>query len=948
MITNSFLSNGLPNPLIDLKQKICTSVDPFKFFSEEVYSFSFIQNQRCPFPDHEDTTPSFRGREDGSFKCFGCGKGGSNIIQFYMYKYKVEYKEALQALYNKYITKILTKDALKVYKKNLSHEATAIEFLKLTRGWSDEIINFLDLGYSMLDNIPFITIPVKDEYGFYVSVLFYNFTHNKDKPKFLMLQDGDNSPRIFGLECIKASKKIYIFEGQPDWILALSLGLPAITFGSASNWKDSFGRILEGYDIVIVYDNDDAGKKGADNIANRLALSAKSIKIVKLPLKDFSDFLKNVNFELGHFSALEDSAEYYKIDEVKPPKIDTIPESSIELSTLSKAALADNYNKKLRLVALVAGKEPSPLLVPRKLQITCKDKPNATKCESCILAKSPKLSQIFDVDSYMKDILKWVVPSSKDFNRTYKETLGVNTKCRTDIVVEKMFNVEKVILNNPVRHGRYNELPERRLGFFFGHGLVPNRHYTLDLYSTQHPNDNSVVHIILHSDPLDTEIENATFKPTDLNELRAFTTTDIQKKFDEIYEILSRNVTKIWGRPTLHLALDLPFFSPNEFMFAGDYLKKAALDVIVFGDQRCGKGKIAEGLSDFYKFAEVLSGENTSFMNLVGGIEANDSYRGLKWGRIVANNGGVIIIDEASALETSTIAKLSRIRSEGLAELDKYGIHAKAIARCGFIWLSNTRTDPLSKFNFGIEALKELIGQPEDIARFDYAVAVRANEVDSDVINKITSPISDPYGPNLHRLLILWCKTRKVDQVKFTDEAIDLIHTFAKELGHEYTSDIPLIQSENIRIKLAKISAAIAGRVFSTDSEGENLIIDSVHVRAAVDFLRSIYHDSPIAYKDYSNMVLMAQDVNENNLDALLEPIERIKLLRSFLEAMLTMKEITLFDFQDILGVDMYEARRILGGLTREGALSKEGRFYRKSPKFIDYIKAKLTRVNSH
>ena len=147
-----------------------------------------------------------------------------------MHKYEVEYKEALRALYDKYITKIIPNESFKVYKKNLEHNPTALNFLKLSRGWSDEIIKELSLGHTVIEDVPFITIPVKDEYGFYVSVLFYNYTHNKDKPKFLMLQDGDNSPRIFGLECLKSSKKIYIFEGQPDWILGLSLGLPSITF----------------------------------------------------------------------------------------------------------------------------------------------------------------------------------------------------------------------------------------------------------------------------------------------------------------------------------------------------------------------------------------------------------------------------------------------------------------------------------------------------------------------------------------------------------------------------------------------------------------------------------------------------------------------------------------------------------------------------------------------
>jgi hypothetical protein len=581
------------------------------------------------------------------------------------------------------------------------------------------------------------------------------------------------------------------------------------------------------------------------------------------------------------------------------------------------------------------------------MQMICQDKQTKTKCETCTLAKNPHFTQIFDIDPFMKDVLKWVITGSKEHSKVYRESLNVNTKCKVDIKIEKMWNVEKIILNNPVRHGRFNDLPERRLGFYFGTGLVPNRHYTFDLYTTQHPIDNSAVHVILHADPLDTELENFKLSAQDKNTLKCFNPSpfnDLDSKFDELYNVLSCNVTRIWGRPLLHLAIDLPFFSPNEFIFAGEPVKRAGLDIMIFGDQRCGKGRIAEGLSNYYKFAEVLSGENTSFMNLVGGIETNDSFRGLKWGRIVANNGGVVIIDEASALEIETIARLSRIRSEGLAELDKFGIHAKAVARCSLIWISNTRGDPLSKFNFGIEALRELVGQPEDVARLDYAIAVRTNEVDTETINRSVEEINDIYGSNLHRALILWCKTRRIEQVIFTPEAINFAYQAAKQLGSEYSTDIPLIQTENIRIKLAKIAAAIAGRTFSCDETGELLIINAIHMSRATKFLREIYENTPIAYRSYSKMIMMNNDLDFEGIDRILEPINKLNVLRDFLNSLLTMKDISMFDIQEITGINLYDARQITGALTREGALGKEGRFYRKSVKFIEFIKSRLER----
>ena len=948
---NPFLKGKLPKPVIDFKTKIINSIDFLQFFTEHVEGFSFHANQNCPFPNHQDKTPSFRAKEDGSYKCYGCDKSGSNIIQFWIHKNSYsdqEFSKAQNELYEKYVVPTtINRTLVNSYKKNLKEDQASLNFLQLTRGWKSEIIEYFDLGITTKNDTKLLTIPIKDEYGFLCSILYYNFTHTDRIPKFLYHTEGENSQKIYGLEAVETSSKIYIFEGQPDWLLALSLGYPAITFGSATAWKDSWIEVLKNMDIIICYDTDEAGIRGKDLITNKLLLEAKSIKIINLPkVKDFSEFLMENQFKKVAFDAIVNNTEYFKLPSAPPIKNDsTIDITSAEEISLSKAGNAEYFGKKLKVIALVAGKEPAPLLIPRKVQMTCRDNPTTTKCVNCALAKMPSFSQIFDIEETFKDILQWVVSPSKDHSKIYRAALSVNTKCKVDITVAKMWNLEKVILNSPVRFGKYNDLPERRIGYYLGTGLIPNRHYIFTMYTLQHPIDNSAVHLIVHAEPLDTELED--FKLTDelRDNIKVFQTREIDEKFLEIYDIYAKNVTRIWGRPLLHLAVDLPFFSPNQFTFAEEDVKRAALDIIIYGDQRCGKGKIAEGLSEYYRFGEVLSGENTSFMNLVGGIESGDNFRGLKWGRIVANHGGVIIIDEASALQVETIGKLSRIRSEGIAELDKLGIHAKALARCSLIWLSNPRNDSLSNFNFGIEALKDLIGATEDVARFDYAVAVRTNEVEAEVINRSVDKVTDPYGSHLHRSLILWCKTRKPEQIEFFPESIDTIYSSATALGNEYSATIPLIQTENIRIKLAKISAAIAGRLFSTDETMQKLIILPIHVMKAVSFLREVYEKTPIAYKAYSEMIRLNTNIDPLQIDIIFKPWEVYKIMQDVYNGLLKIRDINAGDFQDMTGgkINFYDAKQIISSLVKAGALQKISNTYRKTTAFISLIKTKLT-----
>src|SRR5207244_11156102 len=37
---------------------------------------------RCPLPGHDETTPSFYFYPDGGYWCFGCARGGQDVINF--------------------------------------------------------------------------------------------------------------------------------------------------------------------------------------------------------------------------------------------------------------------------------------------------------------------------------------------------------------------------------------------------------------------------------------------------------------------------------------------------------------------------------------------------------------------------------------------------------------------------------------------------------------------------------------------------------------------------------------------------------------------------------------------------------------------------------------------------------------------------------------------------
>jgi hypothetical protein len=952
---NRFLKGEIPDAFIDIKGKILSCIDSEKYYSELLIDFEYDKNRLCPFPDHADTDPSFRVNSDNTYKCFGCDKRGTNIIQFWMdVNKKKDYKAAAAEFYKAHVAKEIPNNKITLLRKNLHANNDTLRFLQETRGWSRHCIDYFRLGLYRNEKGAWITIPVIDEYGFTTQLKLYNYGHIEG-PKFFFDKEGITTPYIFPIEVLASTKTVYIFEGEPDCLLALSLGYPAITFGAANNWKDTWTQYFSGFDVIVCYDNDEAGNKGALALEGKLEPICKSLKVVEFPKgQDFTDFFTTSGNTKDAFDTLIAETSYKKITTEpttnRKEEFDFFTEG--KKVTFNEATYAENYNKQLLVSLLALGKEPAPLMIPKKVQAQCRDNQTIKKCANCDLGDEPAWSKMYHIDPFHKKFSDLIVPTKKEVTRHLRELFNINLRCKVDIDIREVLNVEKSIVGAPIQHGRLNPKPDRRLAYFIGSDLTINRHYSTSLFTIPHPHDKYSIHIVTGREVLDTELETFKHGKDSDQLLQIFQIDDkdettIHRHLTKMYNTFAYNITRIWNRFDLHLGIDLLYFAPNSFVFDKEYIPRTGLDVLIFGDQRCGKGKIAEGLSNYYRFGEVLSGENLSFMNLIGGIESSDNYRGLRWGRLVANNRGVVVIDEVSSLPTEIIGKLSRIRSEGIAELDKYGIHSKAEAKCSTLWISNPRTRSLGTFNFGVEAIPELVGQPEDVARFDYVVCVRADEVDPTVINKSHVTTEDPLDYSMHRQLILWCKTRQPEQVEFTPDAMDTIYKEALKLGKYYTSNIPLIQAENVRIKLAKISAAIAGRLYSTDGHGQKLIIKPGHVKYAVKYLNKLYDHSALGYGDYSKIVIAAEKINYDMLKTVKEKLTEDEVWDTFVSELLNRNYLTSTDISDITGLYTYDTKSIISMLVRSNVLIKKNRGYVKTQAFIQFLKTEHGAVHA-
>ncbi|MBR2133440.1 MAG: toprim domain-containing protein [Eubacterium sp.] len=86
---------------------------------------------------------------------------------------------------------------------------------------------------------------------------------------------------------------VYIVEGEKDVETMEEMGFTATTLpnGAGSRWQTEYNAYLQNRDIIILSDNDDAGRKAAEKTAKRVYLVAKSLKVI--PSENILPGLKN-------------------------------------------------------------------------------------------------------------------------------------------------------------------------------------------------------------------------------------------------------------------------------------------------------------------------------------------------------------------------------------------------------------------------------------------------------------------------------------------------------------------------------------------------------------------------------------------------------------------------------------------------------------------------------
>lgn len=334
----------------------------------------------CPF--HNEKSASFSVNQPKQmYHCFGCGKSG-NVITFVMEYENYTFQEALKLLadragvelpqieYSKEAkerdnlkARILEayKEAGKYYYYQMRSEAGKKAYEYFTnRGLSDEIIKKFGLGFAVtgrnlmyryLKSKGYDDNVLKEMHIFYMNEregmtdMFWNraifpimdVNHRiigfggrvmgDGKPKYLNSPESlvfDKGRNLYGLNLARTARKnnIIVCEGYMDVIALHQAGFDQAVGSLGTALTSGQVNLLKRYteNVLLCYDNDEAGKKANLRAIPLLRGAGLSAKVIDLsPHKDPDEFLNNLGAE--EFEIRIKNAEntfYYEVRMLEP------------------------------------------------------------------------------------------------------------------------------------------------------------------------------------------------------------------------------------------------------------------------------------------------------------------------------------------------------------------------------------------------------------------------------------------------------------------------------------------------------------------------------------------------------------------------------------------------------------------------------------------------------
>ena len=826
----------------------------------------------CPFPHHtesgveyQETIPSAHINLDkGVFHCKVCEKGLSEvsfISEILGCKYEAASKIA--SLY---------RDVENLHSWNQLKLNPRTKEICNELGISDEVIEELHLKTENREED--IAFPVL-MYGKVVDVRNYSPYNRAAK---IRSRAGSTTGMVIPFDLwINTNPHTWtiICAGEKDMAVARSNGFNAITLTGGEKALPKILKPFKNRRVAICYDHDEAGIEGAKSVAAAILPYAAEVRICtgfhevcKEHGEDITDFFtkyKKTKRDLQKY--IIDSPVFTPVEAAVVSKV-THPFVTL-LEASQPKYIGRVVQSNIQVVATYEKAMPVPTTIHAvKLNISGDDKYN--------LMQQGETRDWELCDKTCQDVLKLVDNNftEQQIRDNTREILGI-TKIERDVKIERPTKetVYQCNVTDLFEVTTKNPQTIEFVAYVIGKRLESGKKYCITYKLTPHPfKGQQLTMIILDATEAADSITD--FHLTEDNKKMLDQVKNMEGSVHDKVETLSEMAKSYIGYDgynKLIKAIDLSFHAALQFNFNGN-TERGTLDTLIVTESRIGKSSTAEALQKLYSLGTFVSlaGGNATIAGIIGGSnKVNGSFQ-TRAGLLPMNHRGLVIFEELAKCDKDLVKALTDTRSSGSVKITRVSGDLQLPALVRMITLSNVKSSskniqPIASYPNGITILVDLIGAPEDIARYDLMLVM--GETGNRIIDPNWRPIT-PFEPEVYKTKIRWVWSRNPDQIIITRDVVEYIFKKCNELNSKYDSHIKIFGTEAWK-KVARLATAIAGYVVSTDDTYEKIIVTTECVDEAVDYLISCYDNNTFKLKEYVDNERRYGDIDDDGIKLL-------------------------------------------------------------------------------
>lgn len=826
----------------------------------------------CPFPHtisngstYYETNPSAHVNLDKrTFHCKVCKEGHSEV-SFIKAILKCTYSAAM-----KLATAFNNDEDLHEWERCVELKPHTLELAK-SLGISEEVARELHIGSGQNENS--LLFPV-----FYMNKLLDIRTYTPGAgPNKIKSRTGTQGGLIIPLDSWLATDKTrttLICAGEKDMANARSHGFNAITLTDGEGCLPVSPIWFKDRDVVILYDNDEAGIHGANRLATYLFDYCHTVKvctnfhqICKEDKEDITDFFVKYHGTREQLIAYMNDTPIYT-------KEDCVKNNTLPLLTLTQATSPDHINKLVRSNIQVTAISETQYAMPTTLV-----------GEKLSLAGSNDTMRVGETrewalsDDTLRDVLHLVDNNFKeeDINNNAKKLMHIPNSERLvkiskfdRLIVYKAYVTEMVEAVNTK-----SVTPLEYVAYSVGTRLESGKKYLVTHKIVPHPyKGQQLVMLITDAVNANDSVSNFVVNPDTVNDLKEIqsipgdTTQKIDVLVQKVKGLLGYN-----GNDLLIKVLDLSYNTVLSFNFGQFKDVRGYLDTLVVGESRVGKSSTAEALQQAYQLGTItsLAGNSATIPGLIGGSNktAGGSFQ-TKAGLIPQNHKGLIVFEEFGKCNTNIVRELTDVRSSNEVRITRISGTLSLPAMVRMIALSNVRNTTgeiksIASYPNGIAVITELVETAEDIARYDLLAIL------SDKGNQMIDPFwkpEEPFPDKVYQSRIRWIWSRTPEQVTINEEVGRYILDKANELNKQYSCHIKIFGTEAWK-KICRLSIAIAGYVVSTDETYTTIVVTKEHVDYAVNLFKELYDNPTFRLREYVENERKYNEIDDNGIQAL-------------------------------------------------------------------------------